>query len=412
MFLQKFKEGGFPWLFNATKSHLYQWINRRYVSYYQKKLPIQENLIVMESEGDLSDNAYVLYDYMRQNGYLNRYRVVWLVDDLESAERNKFPNTEFVKKNPTYPNRYRAQVLATCKWFIFDHNNVLATSTKRKGQILFNIWHGVGYKAIKGDGHKDKEIGFDYFDSLSDDISLDFLSKFLRCDKSRGVVLGYPRLDYFFRDNQAGRDFVDKLKINNGKVILWMPTFRQSTTKSLSEDYDFSETGLPILYTKSDLDAFDAFLKSKNITVVLKVHHLQAKLPVFKEKFSNLVFVNDEQLKSSGVQLYQFISATSALITDYSSIAIDYMLLNRPIVYTLDDFDEYGKSRGFYTENVKDYMPGYHVYDYDELIDAITEINTGEDVYELERNNICSRYHTYKDGNSSQRILDFLRIEK
>ena len=74
-------------------------LNNYYFYHYQKKLPIQENLIVMESEGDLSDHAYALYDYMRENGYLKKYQVVWLVDNISVSRKENFPNTSFVYKN-------------------------------------------------------------------------------------------------------------------------------------------------------------------------------------------------------------------------------------------------------------------------------------------------------------------------
>ena len=34
--------------------------------------PINENLILFESEGDFSDNSYALYDYMKKNGYFEK----------------------------------------------------------------------------------------------------------------------------------------------------------------------------------------------------------------------------------------------------------------------------------------------------------------------------------------------------
>ena len=106
---------------------------------WSKTLPIDERLIVLESEGDLSDNAYALYDHMRAAGYLGSYRVVWVVEDVERAERLKadnpqrWPNTEFVSKAEGTFDRGLARALATCGWFIYDHCNLMASCSCRTG---------------------------------------------------------------------------------------------------------------------------------------------------------------------------------------------------------------------------------------------------------------------------------------
>jgi CDP-glycerol glycerophosphotransferase (TagB/SpsB family) len=133
-------------------------------------------------------------------------------------------------------------------------------------------------------------------------------------------------------------------------------------------------------------------------------------MPVFKQKFSNIKIVRDEELADNGIQLYQFIPHTDALVTDYSSISADYMLLNKPMIYILDDYDEYRKSRGIYSENVLELMPGYHVFNLEELKEAIIEICRGVDKYKNKRNELLPKFHTYQDGCASKRILDHLGI--
>ena len=112
-----------------------------------------------------------------------------------------------------------------------------------------------------------------------------------------------------------------------------------------------------------------------------------------------------------GVQLYQFISQTDALITDYSSVSVDYALLDRPVIYTLDDYEQYAASRGIYPENAIDYMKGYHVYQIPQLYDAIEQIAAGEDPYKSARAEIMDVLYTHADGNAAKRILKHLEIE-
>lgn len=412
--LKKLRNGGLPWVIKVIKYRLNPnpWINERLFYHYQKKLPIQENLIVIESEEDFSDNAYVLYEYMLKNGYLDKYHVAMLVNDVKAAQKKHWKNTEFVKKNPEHEiNKEWAKVLATCRWYIYDHNNMMQGVKKRQEQIILNLWHGVGYKGTNHENSSESKTTFDYFDTLSDKISLDCQAKFFNCSKEKGIVLGYPRLDYFYSSNNIGKNFIKSLGVTDEKVVLWMPTFRKSPSARISENYDLGETGLPILYTRKMLQDFNKYLAQNSIVIMLKVHHLQADSPIFRKEYSNIKIIKDEQLKEAGLQLYQFVSGTDALITDYSSIAIDYLLMDHPIIFTLDDYAEYEKSRGFIINNAKKYMPGYHVYDFDGLILALGEINAGKDKYEPDRKRIRPLYHTYADGHSSERILNFLKIK-
>ena len=111
-----------------------------------------------------------------------------------------------------------------------------------------------------------------------------------------------------------------------------------------------------------------------------------------------------------GIQLYQFIPLSDALITDYSSVSVDYLLLNKPIIYTLDDYEEYARSRGFCLDNAINYMKGYHVYDEKGLEDSLIEISNGVDRYAQERETIAKEFHSYRDGNASARILKLAGI--
>ena len=53
---------------------------------------------------------------------------------------------------------------------------------------------------------------------------------------------------------------------------------------------------------------------------------------------------NDEYLKEKEIKLNQILSATDALITDYSSIYYDYLLTDKPIGLTINDIDEFKMS--------------------------------------------------------------------
>lgn len=416
--LQKIKRHGIAGSIQVVGLHVATAFNNKWFYYYKKHRPMDEHLIVMESEGDLSDNAFALYDYMRHNNYLKKYHVAWLVDHVDEARAlqqkrpEDFPNTEFVQKVPQKVNRRWAEVLSTCKWYIYDHCNLLAPLIKRKEQKVIYLSHGWGYKAAKGGFTTNDLTHYDMI-TVTGQIPAKGMSEYWQEPEEKAVITGYPRLDYFFQSNVEVREKINqKWHLEHYKrVIFWMPTFRQSYNESLSEDYIKNQTGLPIFETKDSLQEFSDFLKTRNLLLIFKLHHLQAELPVFQSHFENILLVRDEDLHEIGVQLYQFIDMADALISDYSSISIDFLLKDKPIVFTLDDYEGYRKSRGFFPENAIDFMKGYHVYNQKELEDSLSEIADGIDKYIGERHAVMKNYHTYSDGNSARRVLDTIGIK-
>lgn len=411
----KFKNEGLSWIPTTIKNRSYIWLNRRYFNHYKRILPIQNNLIVLESQGDLSDNAWALYAYMKDNGYLEKYHVIWLVDNLVEARKNHWPNTEFMDKNMEgKPNAQWAKALATCKWFIYDHCSMIAPFVKRPEQQVIYLSHGCGgYKAPKG-GDPTSNPTRDDMVTVTGPLAADYTAHFWSEPIEKMKITGYPKLDYFFKDNdEVARKINDRWHFNSyKKVIYWMPTFRQSVAKQISEDYINNQTGLPIFETEDSLKQFSDYLKKHDLLMVFKLHHLQAGLPIFKKHFDNILIVHDEDLHDMGIQLYQFIPFADVMISDYSSITVDYLLLDRPMIFTLDDYEQYEKSRGLYPKNAIDYMKGYHVYNQEELQNSLTEILTGVDKYKNDRQSILRKYHTYVDGNSSLRVLKLAGIEK
>lgn len=411
--LEKIKKRGFIGTIKAVGCRCASLIN--ILAYYVFRIfPVNNKLIVMESEGDLSDNAYALYDYMLNNGYLERYKVVWLVDDVKEAKKRNFPNTTFVKKALSKVNFKRSYYLATCRRYIYDHCNLFAPIIKRKQQEIIYLCHGfAGYKAGKNSSSVINKSTDDFI-IVTGEIPKKVLPMYRDTSKSKIVELGFSRLDYFYMNLSAEKIIVDKKYhfSDYKKVYLWMPTFRQSKNKYISEDYQISETKLPLLETYKDLGDFNEFLSTQNILVVLKTHHLQKKLPIFQKKYSNILFINDLDVQELGIQLYQFIPYTDALITDYSSISADYMLLDKPMIFILDDFEEYNKSRGIIPSNAMELMTGEHVYTINELKDSITDILEGEDKYKDGRRGLVNKFYKYADGNASKRILDYFEINK
>lgn len=86
------------------------------------------------------------------------------------------------------------------------------------------------------------------------------------------------------------------------------------------------------------------------------------------------------------------------------------MLLDRPMVFTLDDYEAYRSSRGFSIDDPAQFFPGHHVYNKEQLFEAISDIAEGKDLYKGERNKLLPIMHKYQDGNSCKRIIDYIGL--
>ncbi len=286
------------------------------------------------------------------------------------------------------------------------------------GAVVFNLWHGIPLKKIEFDIDRGplvkrfKNPGLklrlfkpwfyrrpDYVLSTSETVSALFASAF-RVPEERCVPFGYPRTDIFFQEQERIRAHIKQYEPREmeellesfarfERVVLYMPTWRDDKS-------DFVARAFP------DLDRLNAVLKKKNTLLLVKLHPNDARLQLF-ENFSHIRSV------PAKVDLYPLLPFTHGLITDYSSIYFDYMLLNKPIVFYAFDLENYTKLRGFYFD-YSEVTPGPVVKDFDALINLLQNVASWkiDDTYRQLR----KKFWKYADGNSSQRLAEFvLKLE-
>lgn len=370
-------------------------------------LPLKDNLMVFESFPDLSDNSYALYDFLCHHGYQEKYKIYWYIRNKKNITTDRLNAIHYITDSNPFKKWF---VLQHAKYIIYDHSNPVG-GNNRSGQICLYLSHGAPLKGAKNDVKAGENNLPNYIVSTGE-LACEWTCKFWSAPPSIGLPLGFPRNDYFFKMNTEVKEKIARYfhYDNFAKVILWMPTFRKSWDGFLSEDYMNNETGLPIINTQDELNIFNDFLKENRLLVMLKIHPLQANLSVYNNHYSNIIIIKNSDLDALGVQLYEFVATSHVLITDYSSISIDYLLLNNPIIFTLPDYEQYERSRGFIMDNVKDYLPGPHVNTINEFKTALQEISKDVDHYDAERAKVANVFHKHQDGNSAKRIADALGL--
>jgi CDP-glycerol glycerophosphotransferase (TagB/SpsB family) len=203
-------------------------------------------------------------------------------------------------------------------------------------------------------------------------------------------ITGLPRTDSFFTDNKDiyidSHPHIKSIMDNKDdweKIILYAPTFRRD-----KENIDY------INYQE-----LNKILVEQNTLFVVSLHPKLYKVNN-DDEFSNIEFIE------AGWDVYPFLKDFDMLITDYGSIFTDYLILNKPILFYTPDIDEYEKVTGLYN-GYKDLSPGPIIKEQSELFNFIEKINT-EDEWKEKRNNLIEKFHTYVDGNSSERVSDLI----
>ncbi|GAB2545097.1 CDP-glycerol glycerophosphotransferase family protein [Gracilibacillus alcaliphilus] len=294
------------------------------------------------------------------------------------------------------------------KLLIFD---VRSPDFKTDENIFIQLWHGF---PLKGLGSKSKaaarEENWDMFDKVASysDLYNTIIGECFSVPNDKFMMTGLPRNDLLFSSN--GLELLAELiripDDNTKKIVFYMPTYRKSPI--LKENSGNKATDNIFGFADFNIDYFIAFLEGSNITFITKLHPLEENC--YKNIESDHIhFLDDQMLFEKDLDLYEILNAADLLITDYSSIYIDYLLLKRPIIFTPVDLEEYQNTRGLSLWPYEKYTPGPKVFDQTNLQQEILNLLTDKHLYAEERMELLDDFHAFKDGKASERIWE--RVE-
>ncbi len=356
-----------------------------------------KRLIVFESAPDLSDNTKAVFDEMIRRGFNDTYKMVWIV----SKKHDRLPNIKNVSycektkksfKLKLFYYRLFAKALISCNDFL---------TTLRKGQKSFFLTHGTCVKSVRR--YYNLPLTVDYM-LVDGEGTRKMMAYEVAFDDTRAFALGYPRNDVLC---QPPRD-VRALFPNNPheKVAVWYPTFRQhkngltATTKAL-----------PFLDDEEKAARLNALAKETGVLLVLKPHFAQDISKIKACNFSNILFITDDFFVENGITSYEFIAGCDALITDYSSVYFDFLLCDKPIGLTWEDYEEYKSTVNFAIDMDFCMQAGEKIYTLEDFALFLKNLAEGTDPLGAQRAEVSAWANYSKDGKSAARVTDFI-VEK
>lgn len=358
------------------------------------KTNISKNQILFVSKPDYSDNAFYLFDYLRNNRNCGKYSFVWLIasDDKYYVDEKR---VKFYKKNSDWHiglSREALKAVLTSEYVFFTHTSPFHNLKKRPDQTVVNLWHGCGYKDIKTTKQWEKENPIDYA-LVPGKVFINTKSHFWACSKDKILDIGYPRYDEFKNITQETKKMLTDLKGDAAKLLIWMPTYRKTELGqfAVSQIKGFFE--IPILESEEDLIKLDQYCSEISVVICIKRHQYQLRYKSEDLGLKSIKFIDNNDFDQAGSSLYSLLSCVDGLITDYSSVAIDFLLVDKPIAFALNDFEAYKNTQGFVFENPLDYMPGHHLYNFDDLKSFLLDVAEGKDPYADDRKQVMPLVH-------------------
>lgn len=331
----------------------------------------------------------------------NQFEVYYVISTKTEDRPYKFldPSIKFVQRESlTYFFFY-----LTTRYIFFTHGSFLKELSKN--QVTVNIWHGLPYKKIrKMVGGEDLLATYTVGTSLP---TKKIFSESFGVDEESVVPVGYPRNDQLLRAKKNKMQLLkglDEQLLTYDNLLIWLPTYRKNTVGV--RRVDGQEIGNPFYIKDFEVERFNQFLVESNSLCIIKPHPMAIKYN--NKSLSNLLFINDLWLSERGVTLYDLTGCTDCLISDVSSIMLDYLMLDQPIVCVSTDFEEYRLTRGFYFSDIENWIPARICTTQDQFFEELEKvIRLRQDDYQ-EKRTALKEYFYKGNYNSAEKLINIV----
>lgn len=340
---------------------------------------VPKTYIVYFAENYADTNVLVAFDYH----YRHSSHVVLLV-------KNALQTSHPAQVSHSWAIRF---YLIRARVIVVDHEFSDRTFNRlRQTTPVLQLWHGLPFKHLAGNKHF-QHVQDRAFISSSHWFNTHIFPDIFNADEY--LALGYPRNDALMQSredrcwhNVVQPESMDRF-VGDNKLIIYMPTYR-----------DDGNNHYPI-----DWKALDAHLQQVGAVCLVKTHPFLSPSESLKimEGCSRVATYPGRQ------NIYPWLAEASLLITDYSSVALDFLLTDKPVIHFCYDMAHYKSMRGQFLIPAAEFMAGATVENQDALLQEIT-LALSDDDYQQHRAELRERYGITSHLACSQ-IIDYIDAE-
>lgn len=334
--------------------------------------------VVYYTEDFIDNNTLVAWQY---HSAVAPQTAILVAKDLSTITGNALPILSY----ETLSGKF---ALMRAKCVVIDHEyQGKLFDLVRARKPFVQMFHGLPYKFLAGNKHF-KHINDRAFISSSDYFNEHIFPTMFGAE--RYLTLGYPRNDVFFQ-RPADRCWVNtpaaqkpqSIIAETGPLWVYMPTFRDNG----SFEMPFS------------LAQMQTLCEQKQRSLILKFHPFVAKQVI---QMFELTGIDDSVVALPGfpniylyptrMNIYPWLADAELLITDYSSVAFDFLLADKPMVFFQYDYDTYYQNRGAFTVTTEDFAAGPIVKNQNELFTALAQlVSSGADTGKEKRSALLAK---------------------
>lgn len=385
------------------------------VRFFSYVVPRDKNLWVFGMPKKFDGNSKYLFLHL-QNSKESDVKSVWVSQNRELI--NELQKRGFSACSPLSLQGFYYSVRGG--YFFVDTSVEVISYWLSGGAKVFNLFHALPIKKMERDVTKGEStevklfystgiiklfmhfflpwrfVKPSYVSSPSPLYTKIFMSMF-GVEKEQVPELGCPRTDILLHDiegSEVGLDTksfeeIKERRDKGTKIVIYAPTFRDTGDTSFLEN-------------EAQVEKLNDLMKMHNTLFVLKLHPFM-KVKVTEGQYSNILHA------LAPTDSYPLLKLSDILVTDYSSIFVDFLLLDRPQIFFAPDLEKYvTRDRELYFD-YKEFTPGEKAYTFEEFLHALEKVLRGEDEYAAKRKEMKSRCFVDTDGQSAARIVSFAK---
>ncbi|SNU08559.1 CDP-Glycerol:Poly(glycerophosphate) glycerophosphotransferase [Lachnospiraceae bacterium] len=300
---------------------------------------VKKNTVLIQGLGvSVRGSVQYILNELNYDKKFAKYKIYVRTKDHTDETVNEYIKQNNWSRTSTVPKGYYKK-LESCK-YIFTESYVPYQWIKKKDQVFIDIWHGTplkklgviknGNKAHMQSKQQKNFLCTDYFlypNDFTKDVMINSYNV-ATLMQGKELMLGYPRTAGLLKvSKERTAEIRNILGPNGEKVYAYMPTFRGYL--------DDEET---IKREKEFLSFLDEKLTDDQILYVNLHHHISQGLDCSEFKHIHTF--------PPLIDSYELLTATDALISDYSSVFFDYLVLGKQIILYIEDYDTYSSFQG------------------------------------------------------------------